>query len=121
MSGKKIQQTPRLASTQEHYSTRAHLQETLPPRIFHQARSNYFKEVQNLLLLLQRCLSLSTLQLLNKSMIDLVKTLMGSIAVNTTKKPRIYSKTTHRNVHPILTSPKKKGRLSKPSRKMTHG
>ena len=43
------------------------------------------------------------------------------IAVNTTKKPRIYSKTTNKSVHPALTSPKRKGRLSKHSRKMTHG
>ena len=36
------------------------------------------------------------------------------------QKLRIYSKTTNKSVHPILTSPKKKGRPSKPS-KMTHG
>ena len=49
---------------------------TLPARIYHQVKSNYFKEVQNSLYLPQRCLSLSILQLLNKSVIDLVRTLM---------------------------------------------
>ena len=39
-------------------------------------KSNYFKEVQNLRYLPQRYLSLNILQLLNKSVIDLVKTLM---------------------------------------------
>ena len=55
-----------------------------------------------------------------KSVINLVRTLMGSIAVNTTKKLRIYSKTTNKSGHPILTSPKRKRRPSKPSKKMTH-
>ena len=41
--------------------------------------------------------------------------------MNTTKKLRIYSKTINKSVHPILTSPKRKRRLSKHSRKMTHG
>ena len=49
---------------------------TLPARIYHQAKSDYFKEVQNLLYLPQRCLSPSILQLLKKSVIDLVRTLM---------------------------------------------
>ena len=49
---------------------------TLPARIYHQVKSNYFKEVQNSLYLPQRCLSLCILQLLNKSAIDLVRTLM---------------------------------------------
>ena len=49
---------------------------TLPARIYHQVKSNYFKEVLNSLYLRQGCLSLSILQLLNKSVIDLVRTLM---------------------------------------------
>ena len=67
-----------------------------------------------------KVLSLSTLQLLNKSVIDLVRILMGLIAVNTTKNPRIYFKTTNKSMCSILTSSKRKGRPSKPSRKMTN-
>ena len=43
----------------------------------------------------------------------------GLIAVNITKKPRIYSWTTNKDVHPILTSPKSKWKPSKLTRKMT--
>ena len=121
MSGTKIQQTTRLSSTQEHCSTRVHLQEMgYKPCL----QGSFTRQRQTTSKRSKICCNFPKGAF--TEYIAVTKQICNKLGENTdgVDCSEYYQKTKdllqNKSVHPIPTSPNRKGKPSKPSRKMTH-